>query len=312
MGNFHDYESLVALVAREGVVRRTVSQFDMDIAGGCQSPKIVELFGRPTQWSHPDLQEVPKAYRKVLLAAKVGFEPTQVKGFQWSKGDNHPLWLHFTIRCRRCEWCLRQRAKLWANKAQDEIARASRTWFCTFTLSPDEHFRVESLARVADAENGEVFEARDEQSQFRARCDVLSPEITRYVKRVRKESGAPLRYLFVTEKHKTGLPHFHALFHEVNPAMPLRKAVLKGQWKLGFSRFKLVETPSAAWYLCKYLSKEQATRVRSSLKYGKFDLDRSCVSSVKRDPKGGRLLNQLASTLSVSTEEAPDGIPGRV
>lgn len=280
MGKLQDFEVVSALAANPRAERKTLARFEVDFAGGCEAPATFDLFGRPQQFdisprdTSNDWQAVPYKVRKMLLKhlASQGFKQTPSSQYRFDPGSNHPIWVVLSARCRKCEWCRQQRANLWATKARREIEAASRTWFCTYTLSPDDHFRVETAARVADAENGDVFEARSEQSQFVARCAVLSPEITRYVKRVRKQSGAPLRYLFVTEKHKTGLPHFHALFHETNPAMPLRKAVLKEQWKLGFTRFKLVETPSAAWYLCKYLSKEQATRVRGSLFYGRNDL----------------------------------------
>lgn len=96
-------------------------------------------------------------------------------------------------------------------------------------------------------------------------------ELTLYLKRLRKNTGAMLRYLLVQEQHKSGLPHFHALIHEVNPLTPLRHAALTSQWKLGYTKFKLCEGPRTAWYVAKYLAKAVDNRVRASLRYGLGD-----------------------------------------
>lgn len=93
-------------------------------------------------------------------------------------------------------------------------------------------------------------------------------EITKYLKRVRKKSGAPLRYILVAEAHKSGLPHYHMLIHECDPSRQVRHKDLTAAWSWGFTRFKLVETSNTAWYVCKYLSKAQLARVRASVRYG--------------------------------------------
>jgi hypothetical protein len=80
-----------------------------------------------------------------------------------------------------------------------------------------------------------------------------------------------MRFLLVAEAHKTGLPHYHALIHEVDPERPVRSRILRQQWTLGFSQCKLVaqgdETKSAS-YVAKYLAKSAAARVRASQGYG--------------------------------------------
>jgi hypothetical protein len=93
-------------------------------------------------------------------------------------------------------------------------------------------------------------------------------EITKFLKRLRKESGARLRYMCVAEEHADGDPHWHVLLHEVSG--DVRKRSIQAQWKLGFSAAKLVDTSSgrAAAYPCKYLSKSIAARVRASIRYG--------------------------------------------
>jgi hypothetical protein len=127
-----------------------------------------------------------------------------------------------------------------------------------------------SLARATAARKGYDFEDQTNEKQFIARNAEISKEITRYIKRVRKNSAASLRYLVVTEAHKSGDPHYHALIHEVHPDEPVRKAILKDCWKLGFSHHKLVKDPIHASYVCKYLSKTMSARVRASQHYGRI------------------------------------------
>lgn len=271
MGHKPTYGALADLTAEallSGANRLTKSHFEWDISGGCESPPTFELTARPALRDNPALAGLPVDTKRALMSLGL-VHAMNVRGYRYENGDNYPLWLSLTVRCRKCPWCLKMRAIEWANKAKEEISRAPRTWFATLTLTPDEHFRVQGLAGLRQADSDKPFEALPEIEQFRLRCAVLSPDITRYIKRVRKQSGSRIRYLLVAEKHSSGLPHYHALFHDMDPDKPLRKAVLKEQWVHGFSRFKLVESQGAAWYLCKYLSKDLATRVRGSLHYGR-------------------------------------------
>lgn len=272
MGVHPSYGELVALATKAlegGAQRDTLARFKWDISGGCESPIGFDLWARPE--SDPDNRDalwagVRSDIRRTLIREGL-IAPWRMRGFTWFPGRNHTLGVELTVRCRKCQWCLRARARQWRIKAELEMQRASRTWFCTFTLTPDMQFRALNEARDIDAKSGGDFEGNSSEDQFRKVCHVIGLDITRYVKRVRKQSGVPLRYLFVTEKHKSGLPHLHAVFHECDPTRPLRKAVLKEQWTLGYSQVKLADA-GAAGYLCKYLTKSLATRVRSSLKYG--------------------------------------------
>lgn len=271
-GEIKSFNALAALAAHAlnegGAVRHSMSKVEWDVGGGCQSPRVFEFHARPAVWGNAELYKLAPHWRKAFLQLGL-VSQTPVKGFVWSKGDNHPVWLVMHVRCRRCNWCLMQRAKEWANKARCEIEIAPRTWFATFTYRPDEQFRVLSQARAYCADRGSQFEALSDDDQFRALVRGAGQDVTRYLKRVRKQSGGVLRYLWVAERHKSGDPHYHALFHDMDPAKPIRKTVLKEQWPHGFSRFKLVEDGAAAWYVCKYLSKDLVTRVRGSLNYGK-------------------------------------------
>lgn len=108
--------------------------------------------------------------------------------------------------------------------------------------------------------------------QFQARHQEISRDLTTWLKRVRKQSGARLRYLLVAEAHKSGLPHYHALIHERRFSVPVTERVLRHQWNLGFSKFQLVEGSEAAWYVAKYLAKDARARVRASVRYGNCGL----------------------------------------
>lgn len=110
-------------------------------------------------------------------------------------------------------------------------------------------------------------EGESEQSQFNKHVNAIGPEIGKFLKRVRKNTGAKLRYLLVAEPHKSGLPHFHMLIHQCDTHIPVRYDDLKSQWRLGFSAWKLTDYKSAS-YVCKYLSKSLRARVRASQAYG--------------------------------------------
>jgi hypothetical protein len=162
------------------------------------------------------------------------------------------------------------RGRHWRLRAQQECVQAVRTWFATLTLSPEAQFKFLSVARLRLAKQGLDFDNLPSDEQFAYRVWSISPEITRFLKRVRKQSGAKFRYILVAEEHKSGLPHFHMLLHEVSDEQPIRHHVLKSQWLLGFSVFKLIKNPSAASYVTKYLTKSNASRVRASINYGEI------------------------------------------
>src|SRR5574337_324618 len=94
-------------------------------------------------------------------------------------------------------------------------------------------------------------------------------EFTLYFKRLRKNTGVKLRYLLVAESHKSGLPHYHALIHEVSALGSVKKAELEGTWPWGYTQFRLVETTRIAGYVTKYIAKSIDARIRASINYGK-------------------------------------------
>ena len=126
--------------------------------------------------------------------------------------------------------------------------------------------RQRLVARAVD------FDLLSISQQFQARHQAIGPELTLFLKRVRKESAAKLRYCLVAEAHKSGLPHYHLVVHETG-GQPVRHKTLQGQWKLGFSNWKLVDindSGKTAAYVAKYLSKSALARVRASKHYGQL------------------------------------------
>jgi len=210
-----------------------------------------------------------------------------------------PVMTELEVPCRQCPNCLRRRAAHWRIRAYAEYRAAARTWFGTLTLSPDQHYQVLQACRLVASKNGDDFDLFPSEQQFAERHRCISREITLYVKRLRKYSGAELRLLCVCEAHKSGLPHYHILIHEVNPQLPVRHSLLKKQWRVGFSDFKLVTSTAAAGYVTKYLSKSAQARVRASLDYGNTSSDVEFSELVK-----GNLTSHPARGMGTELEEA--------
>lgn len=228
-------------------------------AANCSNPVLLFMTGR----------RLAKG-RKARHTYGMGAEPS-------------PTFVEAEVPCRRCDPCLRRRAWHWRCRAVSESKAAQRTWFGTLTLSPDQHYRVAAACRVVAAQNGDDFDNFDTEKQFAARHACISREITLYLKRLRKYSGAGFKFMCVAEAHKTGLPHYHMLVHEQSSHVPVRHALLKEQWRVGFSDWKLLGDPLRAGYLTKYLSKSMMARVRASIDYG--DTSSDIGTSVGSDPQ---------------------------
>jgi hypothetical protein len=247
---FHDLEQFVSTASKGldmGARMTSASTMQWNLAPKCQNPVYREFNARPRP---------------------AGMKPWQhtVRDIEGRRD------IELDTRCRKCPPCLRLRAAYWRLRAQSELSSTKgRTWFGTLTLSPESHFQMLCRASLRLAERGETFEGLEAGRQFAERHREISRELTLWVKRVRKESGVPLRYCLVAEAHKSGLPHYHILVHEGSPDRPLRASTLRSQWKLGFTKFNLVaedgEAKSAA-YVTKYLAKSAIARVRASQGYG--------------------------------------------
>ena len=237
---------LVARAASSGARRLALTRWEWDIAGSCQAPVTRELFARKDR-----------------------------KGRQrendWNPGDDVPLTLIMHVRCRHCQDCKRLRRREWTLRATVELSRCQRTWFGTLTLNPEAHFRCEVVARKRLLSGGTVWEQLRPEERYAETCHQIGREITLYLKRLRKLSGARLKYMACFEKHRSGFPHVHVLLHEYTDAA-VRKSLLDSHWQhMGFTHWRLVSSEQAgraSSYVAKYISKEGG-RVRSSLHYGK-------------------------------------------
>lgn len=241
------------------------SHIRWNISGNCTDPAEVKIGGRKARNIREALGEDWKSISRMSpsTAQRYAMRNLDVKSREeaapWSS-------LELLVRCRRCDKCRYFRMRLWRFRARAEIAASSRTWFGTLTLRPTEQALALLRAQSKAARGGVVWEELTDAERFSRRVNAISPEITKYLKRVRKQSGAKIRYCLVAEEHKTGLPHFHLLVHEIGDT-PVRHEVLKGQWGLGFSNFKLAD-PTAANYVTKYLTKATRAQIRASLAYG--------------------------------------------
>lgn len=216
------------------------NEVEWDVAGRCERPVMVHHRGPPSY----------NALGKVIAI-------------------NRYITMH--TKCRTCPSCLKDRGWHWTMRAKAELAFARRTWFATMTLTPAEQFKALSRARSRCTTRGVQYEALTSAEQFRAVVAAIAPELTMFLKRVRANSNAQLRYCLVAEPHKSGYPHFHALIHECGPTTVTERQ-LRYAWKYGFSKFKLVgddeDDGKTAYYVAKYLSKSALARVRASKRYG--------------------------------------------
>ena len=244
-------------------------------AGDCIHPVHVTLEGERSE-RKPPRKQVAWAWSEKPGLAREGHwqkEGMLLRSSPGPRGQSYPpTWIDIEVRCRRCEACLRMRQRHWSARVHTELSAhdviGARTWFGTLTLSPEEQFRALVTARLNGRAGGIDLDRTSEEEIFRSRVGVISRWLTLYLKRVRKGSGFPFRYLLVCEKHKTGLPHYHVLIHEDGPLRNIPKRILQDQWIHGFSRWKLVEDMRQGTYLTKYLSKSPEARVRASKGYG--------------------------------------------
>lgn len=259
--------ALAAHALANGGRRTSMTQVEWSVAGTCMSPHTIELEGRvnpiedPRNWrsveGHPDIVQDPRTSLTDVYRYRDTFRGTL------------PLVLVMDVPCRACTACLRRRAAHWRIRANAEISGAARTWFGTLTLSPEAHSSVTMQCELSLSRAGTRFGNLSASEQFAERHSVISRDMTLWLKRVRKESGAMLRYILVAEAHKSGLPHYHCLIHERVSWLPVGERTLRKQWTLGFSKWNLVRDERAAGYVTKYLSKAALARVRASKGYGK-------------------------------------------
>lgn len=150
--------------------------------------------------------------------------------------------------CRKCDICIEKKKNHWVSRMITEMVQAPRTWFMTGTLNRRHR-------KLAGSKIGSIKH--------------IAQEYTKYNKRM-KEAGLKFRFVMVTELHKDGTAHVHALYHEVAGEKPLTEKAIRKHWKCGISECHLVhDIQDKAFYMAKYITKDQIMRrQRSSLDYG--------------------------------------------
>lgn len=190
------------------------------------------------------------------------------KFYAWDPSRKFTLHVEIWLRCNRCPNCNRYRSRLWRWRINYELMNAPRSWFGTLTMAPERHAYCEALARVKEG-GPTAFYALEPWRQRKAVLNVSAEEVTRYMKRLRKKATDRLRFVCVTEYHKSGLPHYHILVHEQVRGCVTHRALSK-TWTWGFEKWRVAPNePRIAGYLCKYLTKSNVARVRASVRYGR-------------------------------------------
>lgn len=230
---FRDVAATASRALSSGGRRTSLTSAAWDIAGKCKFPVSREIFGRSPDSGH-------------AAVFRIDLE----------------------VRCRKCDNCRLQRQFLWASRARSETAAAYRTWFGTLTCTVAVHNWSLAVARDKEARQGVDLDSLSYGEQFNCRRQVISKEVTKYIKRLRKATGSPFVYLAVCEVHKSGLPHYHMLIHERDPVRRVAWDQLDRLWHFGFTKWNLINEGDNADYVCKYLSKTTRARVRASRGYG--------------------------------------------
>jgi len=252
-----DWETLKRLVSASE--RLSIGSYFLDVSGDCLDPGRRTLSGLP-----------PRGFGAWM--SNSGTTVSLLRGFgTWAEpmfDRPLPVTLSISARCRKCAACLASRRRLWQARVAAEVRYSERSWFGTLTFRPEEHYLAELRARAECARKSVAFDTLPPWEKFAHLHRANGPDLTKWLKRIRKESGATLRYILVAEAHKTGLPHYHVLVHE-RGHVPVRERTLRLQWTLGHSKFNLVDgDPRSARYVCKYLAKAAEARVRASKHYG--------------------------------------------
>lgn len=181
------------------------------------------------------------------------------------------------VRCRKCEPCLTHRARIWAARAAEELKVSERSWFGTLTLSPIRLMQEQMLAEAKLLHGGWPIAEITSENLFQEIVKAVRPELQKFLKRIRKNSGAKVRYLIIAEPHdgdettpeRRGMPHWHLFVHETRGSVT--KRILESGWRYGFSHWRLVSQDDhlVPWYVCKYLTKcSTYSRILNSEQYG--------------------------------------------
>lgn len=234
-----------------------------DLAADCERPVVVGLTGMRDR-KMAALLDLKDPAGTLDIADGYG---TLGEISQRHYGLRH---IDLRVPCRKCGKCRQRKQRHWSARARAECQAVGRTWFTTLTLTPERQWQYNAQARDRLARQGwpeaeiTALQVAQPERWFAELTAPFVSEFQLYLKRLRKR-GAKLRYLYVFERHKSGLPHLHALLHEQSD--PVRHATLVKQWPHGFSVHKLVDS-NVVGYVTKYIAKDISARPRASRNYG--------------------------------------------
>ena len=213
-----------------------------------------------TEWDFAGQCENP--YCRTIRGAPQGKDG--IISVDRNRADKSAFYVDFTARCRKCGPCLRLRGYEWTKRCTTELALAkfigTRGWFVTFTFKPG--FHLWAL--------GAIGETRREFPQV---ARIANRAVTLWLKRLRR-GGCAFRYCVVMEPHKSGVPHLHGIFTELDAGHPLTERKMRNGWsENGFLNAKLIDLEEdlgrSSKYVSKYLTKAMLARVRASERYGR-------------------------------------------
>ena len=246
----------LALQLRESAgAEGTSLQTHADLAGDCLSPKHAELWGRQhDRWRRGEYYDWVQSKRGGIVTAR-----------------SAPHYVSMQVRCRACVPCLKHRQRIWVERATLEVSRAQRTWLGTLTATGANQYGYEVAAASRLRDGGTAYATLSAEDQFTEVCKEMGRDLTLFLKRLRR-SGAKLRYLWLFEAHKSGLPHIHGLVFEPVGFSPLKKKTFESQWTSGFSHWRLLTDARQITYPLKYVTKSSLFRIRASQRFGEMSL----------------------------------------
>ena len=300
--------SLAALAAGKGVAHAP-DYVTASSSGWCHDPIVLDEEGyghfmgdTEPMGGWPSGQDGPGRRLRRALRRKQTGDRERV----WT--SDVPDWepartLSRQVRCRRCDGCRKERRCMWANRAVSEwkkaAAQGGRTWFVTLTFRQEEHYRLQTKARLRLSSMGGNLDALPWNDRYAEVLSEYHEELNSFLDRLRVGLAtrgwkrAQFRYLAVPEPHKSAdiRVHYHVLLHEApdpksREIVPLVRRRIEQAWRgdlfaapderghrarrdLGFVQAKLVESPEGALYVTKYLGKHHYEgRIRVSKGYG--------------------------------------------
>lgn len=171
-----------------------------------------------------------------------------LEAFQTAAGDvvfveglrRHDVVRTLSLPCGRCIGCRLERSRQWAMRCLHESSLSERNSFVTLTYDDD---------------------------HLPAGGSLVYPDFQRFMKRLRKAAGVPVRFFMCGEYgDELGRPHYHALlfgldfpdqyyWKTVNGAKYYRSPSLEGLWRFGDSLVGALTFESAA-YCARYCVKK--------------------------------------------------------